>query len=230
MDARFSIGERQLVERQYLAIIQPLVLKDIQAAKDNNSLASYAAAATLVIGDPVLLNGSNRWVKADSSSAVLSPALGIITKGCAVGQNPEVSTTCKINGYSNLVVGKPVYLAVGGGVTQTKPLRAQSIGTAIASDTIQYAVVPAVSDGAKKVLSTDDLQVAIDSQTSGTDVLMASGVYTGNITVKAGVNLIGTGTNCVVDGNVILMASANAKGFVLTAGHYVQQNGVKYYV
>ncbi len=53
--------------------------------------------------------------------------------------------------------------------------------------------------------------------------------YTGNVTVPTGINLIGSG-NCVLDGNVILQGTASIEGIVLTAGHYIQQNGVKYYV
>lgn len=74
------------------------------------------------------------------------------------------------------------------------------------------------------------IQSGLAAAASGDDVIVHPGSYSGDVAVPAGVNLIGTGTNCALEGNIVLGDGANVRGILLADGHYVQQNGVKYYV
>lgn len=55
------------------------------------------------------------------------------------------------------------------------------------------------------------------------------GEYTESVHVPSGLNIVGTGTDCVFHCNLILHGSSSAYGIVIDDGYYVEQNGVKYY-
>ena len=73
------------------------------------------------------------------------------------------------------------------------------------------------------------LSVAIAAAVAGYDIDVKPGTYTETVTVPTGINLIGSGSNCVLNGNLILQGTANARGILIADGYYVEQNGVRYY-
>lgn len=65
----------------------------------------------------------------------------------------------------------------------------------------------------------------------GAMVFVVPGVWSYNqdVQVPSGVNLVGAGTNCILEANLILGAGANAKGIMIADGYYIEQNGERYY-
>ncbi len=74
------------------------------------------------------------------------------------------------------------------------------------------------------------LQAAVDAAVAGQHVEVYPGTYTEDVTVPTGVSVHGCGVNCILDGNVVLQGTASLSGMLLTDGHYIEQDGVKYYV
>jgi hypothetical protein len=85
-------------------------------------------------------------------------------------------------------------------------------------DTSTYRVYPGQS-----------IDTQITAAVAGQDVWVMPGTYTENVTVPTGINLIGSGTNCVLAGNLVIQSGGSAKGILISDGYYVEQDGVKYY-
>lgn len=129
-----------------------------------------------------------------------------------------------LTGYESLRLWCSKVLGAGADPrATTEQLMGQAFGRLTAAFDSSDVVV--VSPG-------DDLQAKIDAAGAGKDVTLATGTYAPptDITAPTGVNLIGPGTNCILDANLILEGTANARGIAITYGHYVERNGVKYYV
>lgn len=199
----------------------------------------HRAAVALSEGDLVLLNSAGRWVKASNTSDSLVPALGVVTRKTDRAGCPEVAQECEIAGYSGLTVGGEVYLGTNGDVTQTRPSLMQKLGVAKNSRTIIFAIEPALGADAAKlaepyknvsvVQDGESIQSKVNAASSGDDIEIKAGTYAEDVTVPTGINLIGSGTNCVLDGNLILQGTANARGIVISEGYFVEQDGVKHY-
>lgn len=76
-----------------------------------------------------------------------------------------------------------------------------------------------------RVGKIDSIQSVLNDSTPGTDVIVPSGEYEGHIFVNSGINVIGTGLNCLLDGDVFVAEGGAVTGIVVKQGHRVVRTG-----
>lgn len=88
----------------------------------NNFTESRICAASFATFTPVYLNGSNQWAVADADNAATADVYGLAIQTGTSGQACVVQNAQEItNPAWAWTANLPIYLAVGGGLTQTQP-------------------------------------------------------------------------------------------------------------
>ena len=106
-----------------------------QTVKQSWLRFSALAGETLATGQVVAIKDADglAW-KAKANDAALRPAVGIVNKGAAAGQNVEIVAIGIVSGWSGLSPGAAGYLSETAGlITQSSPSFSQQVGLAISA-------------------------------------------------------------------------------------------------
>lgn len=127
----------------FLAVLFAALAVPADAVYIKTAYLRYGGTAgeTLTTGQVIAVKDADgEWYKADSDSATIRPALGIVgNKTGGDGESVEVVLWGLVGGYTGLTEGGAVYLSeTAGSYTQSAPAWSQVIGHAVSATEILY--------------------------------------------------------------------------------------------
>lgn len=141
-----STATSNITTLQGQASAVPVALTSNDTWKGFGATSGLNAAANLTIWAPVYLTSSGTWAAADATSVSTAPCRGLAVAAATTG-NP---VTVLMQGVARhdawtWTPGADIYLAVGGGLTQTKPTGTtgyvvQAIGYALSATSIRISL------------------------------------------------------------------------------------------